>query len=217
MGIKRVQSHSDDKFAFEIMTADRRNSNEIDGVRDSRGKLSFRKTSLHLIDLIGKHGGAINVPQLAQIDDAASHSNASLTSKRKPLFGSSRYGQSQPKLKKVVEPTYKLGPDKGPEKQKVKNLLNECIKAKCGERKFQAFMRDRSLIYLNKDLHKKLKNLVPERHRFILQLSCFENGEQGIASSSNFLWNPSHDDFICVQFSNKSFTLLVVCFLIYLE
>ena len=93
-----------------------------------------------------------------------------MTSKRKPLFGSSRYGQNQPKLKKVVEPTYKLGPDKSPEKQKVKNLLNESIKgisllflrfsridflAKCGERKFQAFMRDRSLIYLNKGLFKK--------------------------------------------------------------
>merc|ERR1712233_248337 len=149
-----------------------------------------------------------------------SESNEATSIRRKPLYGStSRWGQVNiSKLKKTVEPTFKMVPDSTPDLRLIKAIFFDSMKARCGSRSYKALSADgRTLMRINNEIHRKVKNILPERYRFILQLSLVEDYNQDFSLSSSFLWDDRFDTYVTAEFRTNTFILVTVCHLVYME
>ncbi|CBY11540.1 unnamed protein product [Oikopleura dioica] len=110
-----------------------------------------------------------------------------------------------------------MEPDKKPNVADLKLILRETVQ-QCSEKiNWQEFHKTKALLRLNNLLHRKLKTMMPNRYRFVLQVMAFQPDEQDTKLSSSFLWNGAHDSYLTYKFEKFDLTVVAILHLIYTE
>lgn len=184
------------------------------GFRDADGKPSFRRLSLRIRDEIKRRNSLVNVDELS-VGDTSSH--VDFNHRRKSIF-TSRVTQFYKKsLEHLFEPTYRMLPDERPELRDVKRILRSTLEDKCQGMNYEYFEEENSLVKLNSIMHRRIKAILPNRYRFVLQLICLQNKNQDLSVGSSYLWDNDLDRFTRHIFRSCDLTILSTCHLVYLE
>ena len=146
------------------------------------------------------------------------------SSRRSSMFDSSvSFASSQgdlykkQKKRKNYENTYQLGPNGTPGLVEIRQEVEKLLTASCLEVDYALIDPGRFVKSLTKSAHEQLKELVPPRYRFTVQVVLIENAGQDVAVGSKWLWNTATDTCLTVRHQNKTMSAVVIIHLLYLE
>ena len=150
--------------------------------------------------------------------DATESRRSSMAAESAISFASSQGELYKNKRKrKNYENTYQLGPNGTPSLVVIKDEVQKLLTASCLDVDYAIIDPGRFAKSLTKSVHEQLKELVPPRYRFTVQVLLIENAEQDVAMGSKWMWNTATDTCFTVRYQNKTMSAVVVSHLIYLE
>jgi len=121
------------------------------------------------------------------------------------------------KNKKNGGNTYQMEPSVKPCLGKIGEMLEDVIWANTENYTFHTDTVNAKVLNINNSVHRRLRLLIPERYRFIVQTHLFTDNSQGITGRSRFVWNPETDNIAERTIRVKNLIANVTCFFIYTE
>ncbi|CAG5113132.1 Oidioi.mRNA.OKI2018_I69.chr2.g7272.t1.cds [Oikopleura dioica] len=113
--------------------------------------------------------------------------------------------------------TYKMEPDKKMNMFKIKNSMQKCLEKLCEDKQFEEVVEREMIRTINNQLHNKVRDLVPDRYRFIVQVIVCERNDNDFSISSRSLMNNDHDSYTSVSYAKGDIVVVGICHVLYLE